>query len=80
MAEWLRIILGEDGFPDKRSTLESKDRLQKEILKSVKRRQKMGLADDDRSRTAKKMRVALHEFALIARGLDNTTYGNATAI
>jgi len=26
------------------------------------------------------MREALHEFALVARGLANTTYGNATAI
>ena len=33
-----------------------------------------------RSRTSKKMREALHEFALIARGLHNTTYGNATGM
>lgn len=34
----------------------------------------------DRSRTAKRMREALHEFALVSRGLDNTVYGNATAV
>lgn len=34
----------------------------------------------DRSRTVKKMREALHEFALVSRGLDNTVYGNATAL
>lgn len=26
------------------------------------------------------MREALHEFALVSRGLDNTVYGNATAM
>ena len=31
-----------------------------------------------RSRTTKKMREALNEFALVSRGLANTTYGNAT--
>lgn len=33
MAGWLQVILGEDGFPDRRSTVDSKQRLQAEILK-----------------------------------------------
>lgn len=55
----------QDGFPDPRATAESKARLKGTIL---------------RSRTSKKMQAALHEFALVARGLANTTYGNATAV
>jgi hypothetical protein len=50
-------------FPDPRATTESKARLKGVVL---------------RSRTTRKMREALHEFALVARGLANTTYGNAT--
>ncbi|RSH89503.1 hypothetical protein EHS25_002053 [Saitozyma podzolica] len=65
MASWLNAILAEEGFPDARATSEAKARLKTAVL---------------RSRTTKKMREALHEFALVARGLDNTTYGNATAI
>ena len=34
---------------------------------------------DDRSRTTRKMREALHEFSLVARGLDGTVYGSATS-
>jgi hypothetical protein len=33
LAGWLQAILAEDGFPDRRSTPESKQRLQSEILK-----------------------------------------------
>ncbi|WRT63297.1 uncharacterized protein IL334_000202 [Kwoniella shivajii] len=65
MAGWLDGILNQDGFPDPRATLASKKKLKETIL---------------RLRTARKMREALHEFALVARGLDGTTYGNATAI
>jgi hypothetical protein len=32
-----------------------------------------------RSRTTRKMREALHDFALVARGLDGTVYGDATS-
>lgn len=63
MASWLNAILVEEGFPSAKSTPASKDRLKEVVLKS---------------RTTKRMREALHEFALVARGLDNTTYGNAT--
>lgn len=65
MSAWLDGILAEPNFPDARSTAESKARLKGTVL---------------RSRTTKKMREALHEFALVARGLANTTYGNATAV
>ncbi|ORY23548.1 armadillo-type protein [Naematelia encephala] len=65
MASWLTAILSEPEFPDPRATTEAKSNLKSAVLKS---------------RTTKKMREALHEFALVARGLDNTTYGNATAI
>ena len=65
MAGWLNDVLSQEGFPDARATGESKLRLKETVL---------------RSRTAKKMREALHEFALVSRGLANTTYGNATAI
>lgn len=54
----------QDGFPDRRATSDSKARLKDVVL---------------RSRTSKRMREALHEFALVSRGLANTTYGNATA-
>ncbi|WWC85404.1 uncharacterized protein L201_000267 [Kwoniella dendrophila CBS 6074] len=62
---WLDGILAQEGFPDSRATVASKKKLKEAIL---------------RSRTARRMREALHEFALVARGLDGTTYGNATAI
>ncbi|KAL1406931.1 hypothetical protein Q8F55_006343 [Vanrija albida] len=65
MSNWLDGVLAEEGFPDPRATAESKSRLKGTIL---------------RSRTSKKMQMALHEFALVARGLANTTYGNATAV
>lgn len=65
MSSWLDAILGEPNFPDARATTEAKSRLKGHIL---------------RSRTTRKMREALHEFALVARGLANTTYGNATAV
>ncbi|WVR03182.1 hypothetical protein IAU60_000173 [Kwoniella sp. DSM 27419] len=65
MAQWLDGVLSQDGFPDRRATPEAKKKLKEVILKS---------------RTARKMREALHDFALVARGLDGTTYGNATAI
>lgn len=63
--EWLEGVLWVEGWPDARATGAAKTRLKETIL---------------RSRTTKKMREALHEFALVARGLDGTTYGNATAI
>nr|XP_031862141.1 uncharacterized protein CI109_002554 [Kwoniella shandongensis]KAA5529213.1 hypothetical protein CI109_002554 [Kwoniella shandongensis] len=65
MASWLQGVLMQDGFPDPRATIDAKKKLKEHIL---------------RSRTTRKMREALHEFALVARGLDGTTYGNATAI
>ena len=65
MAEWLNGILAQDGFPDVRATGECKLRLKETVL---------------RSRTAKKMREALNDFALVCRGLANTVYGNATAL
>lgn len=65
MASWLDSILSQEGFPDPRATGESKVRLKETVM---------------RSRTARKMREALHDFALVSRGLANTTYGNATAI
>jgi hypothetical protein len=65
MAAWLQTILAPPDFPDPRATGESKLRLKETIL---------------RSRTARKMREALNEFALVSRGLANTTYGNATAM
>ncbi|WVF66636.1 hypothetical protein IAT40_001376 [Kwoniella sp. CBS 6097] len=65
MAVWLDGVLGQNGFPDPRATPDAKKKLKEVIL---------------RSRTTRKMREALHEFALVARGLDGTTYGNATAI
>ncbi|CAK9779796.1 ARM repeat-containing protein [Cutaneotrichosporon oleaginosum] len=64
MAAWLDAILAEPGFPDPRATPEAKARLKGVVL---------------RTRLASKLREALHEFALVARGLANTTYGNATA-
>lgn len=75
MNAWLDAILFQDGFPDPRATGESKTRLKEVILRCVFR-----VAALTRSRTSKKMREALHEFALVARGLANTTYGNATAV
>ncbi|ORX41250.1 armadillo-type protein [Kockovaella imperatae] len=60
---WMSEILAEDGFPDPRATDDAKERL-KDIV--------------TRSRTTKKMREALNDFALVSRGLANTTYGNAT--
>lgn len=33
MAQWLKEILAEEGFPDRRATQEAKSRLQMEILK-----------------------------------------------
>lgn len=33
MSGWLTSILGEEGFPDHRATLDAKDRLQKEVMK-----------------------------------------------
>nr|ODO01293.1 hypothetical protein L204_02021 [Cryptococcus depauperatus CBS 7855] len=65
MAGWLEDVLSVEGFPDRRATPASKKKLRDAILKS---------------RTTRRMREALHEFALIARGLEGTTYGNATAI
>ncbi|AFR92571.1 hypothetical protein C343_00448 [Cryptococcus neoformans C23] len=65
MSAWLEGVLSIEGFPDPRATLESKKKLKTAILKS---------------RTARRMREALHEFALVSRGLEGTTYGNATAI
>lgn len=65
VSDWLDTILAEPNFPDPRATPEAKARLKGTIL---------------RSRTTRKMREALHEFALVARGLANTTYGNATAV
>jgi hypothetical protein len=65
MSNWLDAILSEPNFPDPRATPESKSRLKGTVL---------------RSRTTRKMREALHEFALVARGLANTTYGAATAM
>ncbi|KAK8844673.1 hypothetical protein IAR55_006522 [Kwoniella newhampshirensis] len=65
MASWSEGVLMQDGFPDPRATIDAKKKLKEHIL---------------RSRTARKMREALHEFALVARGLEGTTYGNATAI
>ncbi|WVQ72312.1 hypothetical protein IAR50_001862 [Cryptococcus sp. DSM 104548] len=65
LAPWLDGILSVDGFPDVRATPESKKKLKDAIL---------------RSRTTRRMREALHEFALVARGLEGTTYGNATAM
>lgn len=65
MAVWLDAILSEPNFPDPRATPEAKAKLKETVM---------------RSRTTKKMREALHEFALVARGLANTTYGNATAV
>ncbi|KAL7420320.1 hypothetical protein Q5752_005289 [Cryptotrichosporon argae] len=65
MAAWLAAVLAEPGFPDPRATDAAKDKLRTTVLKS---------------RTTKKMREALHEFALVARGLEGTTYGNATAL
>ncbi|BEJ13429.1 hypothetical protein CspHIS471_0306030 [Cutaneotrichosporon sp. HIS471] len=65
IAAWLDTILAEPGFPDPRATPEAKARLKGVVI---------------RSRTTRKMREALHEFALVARGLANTTYGNATAV
>ncbi|WVQ82597.1 hypothetical protein IAT38_004727 [Cryptococcus sp. DSM 104549] len=65
MAGWLEGVLMVDGFPDPRATGEAKKKLKEAIL---------------RSRTTRKMREALNEFALVARGLDGTVYGNATAI
>ncbi|ODN73851.1 hypothetical protein L202_07374 [Cryptococcus amylolentus CBS 6039] len=65
LAPWLDGILGVDGFPDVRATPESKKKLKDAVL---------------RSRTTRRMREALHEFALVARGLEGTTYGNATAM
>jgi hypothetical protein len=65
IAAWLDTILAEPGFPDPRATTEAKARLKGVVL---------------RSRTTRKMSEALHEFALVSRGLANTTYGNATAV
>ncbi|WWD06250.1 hypothetical protein V865_004336 [Kwoniella europaea PYCC6329] len=65
MSRWLDQILSQEGFPDPRATPASKKKLKEAVLKS---------------RTARRMREALHEFALVARGLDGTTYGNATAV
>jgi hypothetical protein len=65
IAGWMQAVLAEEGFPDRRATPAAKLKLKEAVLKS---------------RTAKKMREALNEFALVARGLDNTTYGNATAV
>ncbi|KAK4687604.1 importin-13, partial [Tremellales sp. Uapishka_1] len=65
LTRWFDAIFSEEGFPDAKATLDSKVKLKNAVL---------------RSRTTKKMREALHEFALVARGLDGTTYGNATGI
>nr|XP_019048282.1 hypothetical protein I302_02051 [Kwoniella bestiolae CBS 10118]OCF27212.1 hypothetical protein I302_02051 [Kwoniella bestiolae CBS 10118] len=65
MSSWLDQVLSQEGYPDPRATAASKKKLKEAVL---------------RSRTARRMREALHEFALVARGLDGTTYGNATAV
>ena len=84
VGQWLEMILWEDGFPDPRATPAAKIHLKEVITRSVFAREFQPLQAFNsclsRSRTTKKMREALHDFALVARGLDNTTYGNATSV
>lgn len=84
MGQWLNAILAEDGFPSAKATGEAKANLKAAILRSVAdpptSRSGGRRADSGRSRTTRKMREALHDFALVARGLDGTVYGNATGV
>ncbi|CED84264.1 Nuclear transport receptor LGL2 (importin beta superfamily) [Phaffia rhodozyma] len=64
-AGWLGSVLAVEGFPDRRATPKAKEKLKATVLKS---------------RTTKRVREALNEFALVARGLENSAYGNAAPL